>query len=89
MPQKGGEVRSGSARQNFFDYAPDNTASDLTTARGLPDQLSYTSPAMVQNFTVAGPIMMNLAASLASTDADFYVSVSDLTRYARTKAFFF
>jgi putative CocE/NonD family hydrolase len=69
---------SGVARQNFFDYAPDNFGSDVTTARGLPDQLEYVSPEFTETKTIAGPIMMNLAASLAGTDADFYVSVSDL-----------
>ena len=69
---------SGVARQNFFDYAPANTGSDVTTARGLPDQLTYMSEPLTETKTIAGPIMMNLAASLAGTDADFYVSVSDL-----------
>jgi putative CocE/NonD family hydrolase len=69
---------SGAARQNFFDYAPDNFASDVTTARNLPDQLSYATKPVTENFTIAGPIMMNLWASMAGTDADFYVSVSDL-----------
>jgi putative CocE/NonD family hydrolase len=69
---------SGAARQNFFQYAPDNFGSEVTTARGLPDQLSYVSPPLTEDMTVAGPIMMNLAASMAGTDTDFYVSVSDL-----------
>lgn len=69
---------SGAARQNWFDYLPANFGSDVTTARGLPDQLTYVSPEFEETKAIAGPIMMNLAASLAGTDADFYVSVSDL-----------
>jgi putative CocE/NonD family hydrolase len=69
---------SGAARQNFFDYAPENFGSDVTTAQGLPDQLEYASAPLTETTTVAGPIMMNLAASMTGTDADFYVSVSDL-----------
>jgi putative CocE/NonD family hydrolase len=69
---------SGAARQNWFQYAPANFGSDVQTARGLPDQLHYASAPLTENFTIAGPIMMDLYASLASTDADFYVSISDL-----------
>lgn len=69
---------SGVARQNFFDYGPENFGSDVTTARGLPDELSYASAPLTETKTIAGPIMMNLWASMAGTDADFYVSVSDL-----------
>ena len=50
----------------------------MTTARGLPDQLSYVSEEYTEARALAGPILMNLAASIAGTDADFYVSVSDL-----------
>lgn len=69
---------SGAARQNWFDYAPENFASDVQTARGYPDELSYTSAPLEDEFTIAGPILMDLYASLAGTDADFYVSISDL-----------
>jgi uncharacterized protein len=69
---------SGAARQNWFDYAPDNFGSEVGTARNLPDQLHYASEPLTENFTIAGPIMMDLYASLAGTDADFYVSISDL-----------
>ncbi|MGH2754093.1 MAG: CocE/NonD family hydrolase, partial [Actinomycetota bacterium] len=69
---------SGAARQNWFQYAPDNFGSEVTTARGLPDQVTYVSEPMTEAQAIAGPILMNLAASIAGTDADFYVSISDL-----------
>ncbi len=72
---------SGASRQNWFQYLPDeNFGSQVRDARGLPDQLTYISEPIPdgETKTIAGPIMMNLAASLAGTDADFYVSVSDL-----------
>jgi putative CocE/NonD family hydrolase len=69
---------SGVARQNWFDYTGDS-GNEIATARGgYPDQLEYVSPEFTETKTIAGPIMMNLAASVAGTDADFYVSVSDL-----------
>jgi uncharacterized protein len=68
---------SGAARQNWFQYA-ETAGEEVYTARGYPDQVTYTSAPATENFTVAGPILMNLAASIAGTDADFYVSVSDL-----------
>jgi hypothetical protein len=69
---------SGVARQNYFQYAPENFGSDVQTARGYPDQLSYVSAPFTEAKAIAGPIMMKLAASMTGTDADFYVSVSDL-----------
>ncbi len=70
---------SGASRQNWFQYAPENLGSEVQTARGgYPDQLEYTSEPFTENKVISGPIMMNLAASISSTDADFYVSVSDL-----------
>jgi putative CocE/NonD family hydrolase len=68
---------SGASRHNWFQYAED-LGNQVYNARGYPDQLAYTSAPMKENFTFAGPILMNLAASIAGTDADFYVSVSDL-----------
>jgi putative CocE/NonD family hydrolase len=72
---------SGAARQNWIEYdgmGSNDLGSDAQTARGYPDQLSYASEPLTENMTVAGPILMNLAASMAGTDADFYVSISDL-----------
>lgn len=69
---------SGVARQNWFDYAPDNFGSDVATASGYPDELRYLSAPLTDTMTVAGPILMDLYASIAGTDADFYVSISDV-----------
>jgi uncharacterized protein len=70
---------SGAARQNWFQYAPANFGSDVQTARGgYPDQLDYLSEEFEEPFIFAGPIMMDLYASMTGTDADFYVSVSDV-----------
>lgn len=69
---------SGASRQNWFQYAED-VGSEVYTARGgYPDQLEYISEPFTETKAIAGPILMNLSASIAGTDADFYVSVSDL-----------
>jgi uncharacterized protein len=80
---------SGIARQGWFFYAYDGTADpfapavtsvteNLTTARSLPDVVAYQSPALTQQKVVAGPILMDLYASMLGTDADFFVSISDV-----------
>jgi putative CocE/NonD family hydrolase len=78
---------SGIAHQNWF-YDTPQVAPDVYSARKLPDTVEYVSPAVGTdpgmplddrgNFTIAGPIMMNLYASMLGTDADFFVSISDL-----------
>lgn len=68
---------SGASRQNWFQYTED-LGLEVATAQGYPDQLEYVSEPFADTKTIAGPILMNLAASIAGTDADFYVSVSDL-----------
>lgn len=68
---------SGVPRQNWFFETP-NEGSDLRTARGLPDVVSYETAALQDTMVVAGPVMFSLYASMAGTDADFFVSVSDV-----------
>jgi putative CocE/NonD family hydrolase len=72
---------SGAARQNWVEEGANSEQLTQGVHRfrgGYPDQVEYTSPAFTETKTIAGPILMNLAASIAGTDADFYVSVSDL-----------
>lgn len=72
---------SGVARQNYFIYADGTPAGDAmddgASAEGLPDQLEYRSDTLASDLAIAGPIQMDLTASLAGTDADFFVSISD------------
>ena len=79
----GGEMTStylsAAARQNWFWYTRDNDpASDVTTARGYPDAVAYESAPMTEDMVVAGPVRMQLQASLTGVDSDFFVSVSDV-----------
>jgi hypothetical protein len=72
---------SGAARQNWLnqEFDSETITNGAHRARGgYPDQLEYISEPFEDTKTIAGPILMNLAASIAGTDADFYVSVSDL-----------
>jgi hypothetical protein len=81
---------SGVARQGWFFYAYDGTGdpvspgpfTDLTepatTARSLPDVVAYASEPLEEQLVVAGPLLMDLYASIAGTDADFFVSISDV-----------
>lgn len=80
---------SGIARQGWFFYGYDGTADpvapavgsvteQVTTARSLPDVLAYQSEPLTEQTVVAGPIMADLYASIGGTDADFFVSVSDV-----------
>ena len=80
---------SGVARQGWFFYAYDGTAGPLgpvvtgatepiTTARSLPDVVAYESEPLTSQKVVAGPILMDLYASMLGTDADFFVSISDV-----------
>lgn len=75
---------SGVARQGYYGYdyetddVPPNLGSDLRTARGLPDGVRYLGPAFEEQTVVAGPLSLDLYASMVGTDADFFVSVSDV-----------
>lgn len=70
---------SGAARQNWFWYTRDQKpGSDATTARGYPDGVTYTTTALDADAVVNGPVMMELWAQLAGTDADFFVSIEDV-----------
>ena len=68
---------SGVARENTFNYTPG--ALDRTwNNNGLPDTVAYESAPLTDNLVVAGPIMMDLSASIAGTDTDFFVSLFEV-----------
>lgn len=80
---------SGVARQGWFFYAYDGTGDpvapaamqvteQVTTATTLPDVVAYESEPLEEQLVVAGPLLMELYASIAGTDSDFFVSVSDV-----------
>jgi uncharacterized protein len=70
---------SAAARYNWFWYERDTDyESPVTTARGLPDEVSYESPPLDRQMVIDGPVMMNLWAKLGGTDTDFYVTVADV-----------
>jgi putative CocE/NonD family hydrolase len=80
---------SGVPRQGWFFYAYDGTADPVapavnsvaepvTSARSLPDTVAYQSAPLATQKVVAGPILMELYASLLLNDADFFVSISDV-----------
>ncbi|MGH7899711.1 MAG: CocE/NonD family hydrolase, partial [Candidatus Binatia bacterium] len=80
---------SGISRHGYFLYVndppidpplalPPNFASDVTTARSLPDVADYESAPLESDLVIAGPIQMDLYASILGTDVDFFVSLSDV-----------
>jgi hypothetical protein len=87
--EAGDTYLSGVARQNWFFYAYDGTAGaagpvvnsitePVTTARSLPDVVAYESAPLTSQTVVAGPLMADLYASIAGTDADLFVSIADV-----------
>jgi hypothetical protein len=65
------------ARQNYLFYAGD-AGGEVATAEGLPDMLTYKSEPLTEDMVIAGPILMDLYASIAGTDADLFVSVNEV-----------
>lgn len=67
-------------RFNWFWEEDQAIESPVTSARGYPDQVSYASAPVEpgQDLVVSGPLLMDLWASVAGTDTDFYVTVSDV-----------
>lgn len=68
---------SGASRHGFFWESP-TSGSDVTRARGYPDAVAWESAPLQQQMVVAGPLSLDLYASMVGTDADFFVSVSDV-----------
>ncbi|HVL90844.1 MAG TPA: CocE/NonD family hydrolase [Actinomycetota bacterium] len=68
---------SGASRHGFVQYSQ-QTGSEVTTAEGYPDAAEWTSAPLTQTTVVGGPLSIDLYASLAGTDTDFFVSVSDV-----------
>ncbi len=81
---------SGVPTKGWFWETPDQFAGvegELWQKQTYPDQTYYVSDPIGSasmpvgpdgNFIVNGPILMNLWASMAGTDTDFFVSVSDV-----------
>jgi len=70
---------SAAARQNWFWYTrDDDPTTDVSTARGYPDAVAYESEPLTEDMVVAGPVMMQLQASLTGVDTDFFVSIEDV-----------
>jgi predicted acyl esterase len=68
---------SGVSRHGWFFDSPE-TGNEVTTARGYPDAVAWESEELTQQMVVAGPLSIDLSASMVGTDADFFVSVSDV-----------
>jgi uncharacterized protein len=67
---------SAQGRQNWFFESRD-TGRELHGPSG-PDQLVYVSEPLTEETAIAGPILLELYASLAGTDTDFFVSLHDV-----------
>ena len=67
---------SALGRQNWF-YESRDMGRELH-GRKAPDQLLYVSPPLTKETAIAGPMLVELYASLAGTDTDFFVSLHDV-----------
>jgi uncharacterized protein len=67
---------SGVARHGWFYHASD--LAQHHNAMGLPDAVAYESPALERTMAIAGPLRMDLTASLTGVDTDFFVSIADV-----------
>lgn len=67
---------SGAAHQGWFFEAPQ--LAQYHNVMGLPDAVAYRSPALAEDVTLAGPIRMDLTATLTGVDTDFFVSLADV-----------
>lgn len=67
---------SGVAHQGWFFEAQD--LAQYHNVMGLPDAVAYRSPPLASTVAVAGPIRMDLTATLLGVDADFFVSIADV-----------
>lgn len=67
---------SGTPRFGFFTETG-TFGQELTMADG-PDDLVYASAPLSQELAVAGPILIDLFASMAGTDTDFFVALYDV-----------
>ena len=51
---------------------------DQRFASRRPDVLTFQTPVLTEDLTLAGPVIADLLVSLSSTDADFIVKVIDV-----------
>jgi uncharacterized protein len=61
-----------------FGRTREYMTDDQRFASRRPDVLSFTSKALNEDFTVAGPVIANLFTSISTTDADFVVKLIDV-----------
>ncbi len=64
------DVHMGRTREYMTD--------DQRFASRRPDVLTFTSPVLTNDITLAGPIIADLMASISTTDADFVVKLIDV-----------
>lgn len=65
-----GQVHRKRTREYMLD--------DQRFASRRPDVLTYTSDALTEDLTLAGPVIADLVASISTTDADFVVKLIDV-----------
>jgi uncharacterized protein len=63
-------------RQNWFYEDPER--GEQLRSPGGPDAALYESEPLEEELTIAGPMVLELYAELAGTDADFFVSLHDV-----------
>ncbi len=65
-------------RDHGFDMDADYMAQDQRFAANRPDVLTYETPPLTADLTVAGPIQPHLVVSSSGTDADWVVKLIDV-----------
>lgn len=75
-PEAAQSYVSGAAHQGWFFEAQD--LAQYNNVMGLPDAVAYRSEPLGGDVAVAGPLRMDLSASILGLDTDFFVSVADV-----------
>jgi len=61
-----------------FNRTRDYMTDDQRFASRRPDVLTYRTPVLQEDFTLAGPVVADLKTSISTSDADFVVKVIDV-----------
>jgi putative CocE/NonD family hydrolase len=61
-----------------FDRTREYMTDDQRFASRRPDVLSFQTPVLTENVTLAGPLIADLFTSISGTDADFVVKIIDV-----------
>jgi uncharacterized protein len=61
-----------------FNRTREYMTDDQRFASRRPDVLTYCSPVLKEDFTIAGPVVADLKTSISTSDADFVVKVIDV-----------